>query len=159
MGLVAREEFSRRPHGQSAAWSLLTQLEQAHAQLTQEMKTIDSITRGNQPDDGSFAGARWQISQASLRKRTLVARIVDFLAARLDPDASLPVKGVRVADQQMLRMSAVHVRTWTLHAIQQDWDGYCVASREIRAHMGEQVRLEKQVLSPPLISLAQREIW
>lgn len=159
MGLAASEEFSGRPYGQSVAWSLLKQLEYAHAQLLQEMETIDTITRGDRPNDGAFAGARWQISQASLRKRALVARIVDFLSARLDPQSALSVREVRVADQQLLRKSAVHVRSWPLTSIQDDWHGYCQASREIRGHMGAQILLEKQILLPRLVQTAQREIW
>ena len=159
MGMVARKESSKQPHGQSVAWSLLTQLEHAHEQLSQEMETMDSITRGDRPDDESFAGARWQISQASLRKRTLIARTVDFLAAGLDRESALAVKGVRVADQQLLRRSALHVRAWSLHAIRENWTDYCQASQEIRMHMGAQILLEKQALYPPLIRMAQREIW
>ena len=159
MGMMAREEIPGRPRRQSVAWSLLEQLAQAHEQLLREMETIDLITRADRPDDGPFASARWQISQASLRKRALVARIVDFLAARLDRDIGLSAKDVRTADQQLLRKSAAHVRFWSSSSIRQDWQGYCSASREIRMHMGEQILLEKRILAPLLIKAAQREIW
>jgi len=157
MGIAARKELPGRPHTSSVSWSLFEQLTKAHELLRQEMQTVDSMTREARPSDGPFTNARWQISQASLRKRALVAKIVDYLIGQLDHEATLSLKAVRTADQQLLRRSASHVRFWSSRAIRQNWEGYCDASRDIRRHMSAQILLEQQTIPPLLLQMADRE--
>jgi hypothetical protein len=155
--VLRRVKFEQR-HKPSVCRSLSGQLAEAHHQLLREMENMEAITRELRPEENTLANARWQISQASLRKRALVARIIEYLVARVAKDATHAVVAVRTADQQLVRKSALHIRTWPMHLIQEDWRGYCEASRTIRSHMGAQISLEKQTLAPMLRQLADREL-
>ena len=153
--VLRRVNFEQR-NKQCVSRSLLGQLAEVHDQLVREMENMEGITRKLRPDESTFANARWQISQASLRKRALVARIIEFLAARVAKDTTHAVVAVRTTDQQLVRKSALHIRTWPLDLIREDWRCYCEASRTIRSYMGAQISLEKQTLAPLLRQLADR---
>ena len=153
--VLRRVKFEQR-NKPSVCRSLFGQLAETHDQLVREMENMEAITRELRPEQNTLANARWQISQASLRKRALAARIIEFLAARVAKDATDAVVAVRSADQQLVRKSALHIRTWPMHLIQEDWQGYCEASRTIRYYMGAQISLEKQTLAPLLRLLADR---
>jgi hypothetical protein len=152
------QQFSRLTQRQAPAASLLAQLSGAHDQLMVEMENLERITHVPQPESGELTAGRWRISQASLKRRSLAARIQDFLSNRLDGADLQSVKKVQLADQDMMRRSARHVGAWTMQAISKDWRGYCDASHEIRAHMKAQILLERQLLFPLLEKLAERGI-
>jgi hypothetical protein len=152
------QQFSRLTQRQAPAASLLAQLSGAHDQQMVEMENLERITHVPQPESGELTAGRWRISQASLKRRSLAARIQDFLSNRLDGADLQSVKKVQLADQDMMRRSARHVGAWTMQAISKDWQGYCDASHEIRAHMKAQILLERQLLFPLLEKLAERGI-
>lgn len=145
-------EFSRNV---SPSGTLLAQIGGAHEQLLREMERLDCLTLGSLPATSELTNARWQISQASLRRRSLSMRIVDFLSIRLKSGQDR-LNLFREADQAMMRRSAQHVGMWTIETIRRDWNGYCAASREVRMHMRAHLLLEKQTLYPQLEQLAAR---
>jgi hypothetical protein len=147
--------FSQR---QSPSAVFLAQLGGAHDQLVMEMENLGRLTQGPKPDPGELTAGRWRISQASLRRRGLAARVLDFLSNRLDGADLQRVKDVQVSDQDMMRRSARHVCDWTMEAIGKDWQGYCAASHDIRAHMQAHILLERQSLYPLLEKLAARGV-
>lgn len=118
------------------------------------MASFNELTLGPLPDHAALATARWRLSNASLHRRTLSARITQFLGRRADIGGSEAICAVRSADNQMMQRSAEHVRDWTVQAITGDWEGYCRASRKIRAHMTNHLTLEREVVFPLLERLA-----
>ena len=106
---------------QSSAWILLVQLREAHEDLGWAIETIERLTLEPQPSDDALASARWRISQASLRRRTLAAQIGDFLAARLHGQDLQRLGALRQSDQELLRHSGLHIRTWTIHSVRHRW--------------------------------------
>ncbi len=120
------------------------------------MASFNELTMGPVPDHAALAAARWRLSNASFHRRTLSARIIQFLGRRTEIGASEAICAMRSADGQMMQRSAEHVRDWTVQAITGDWEGYCRASREIRAHMTNYLSLEREVMFPLLQRLAGR---
>jgi hypothetical protein len=157
MNQAARQR-SRNFRQQTPAEVLLALLSGAHDQLIIEMENIGRITHGPQPEPAELTAGRWHISQASLKRRTLAVRVHDFLFNRLDGADLQQVKKVQMADQDMMRLSARHVGDWTMQAICRNWQGYCEASHEIRAHMKAHLLLERQSLYPLLEQLAARGV-
>ncbi len=136
---------------------LLAQLRGAHDLLLREMEKLDWITAGPFPDGPGFPAARWQLSQASLRRRTLSAKIADFLCTRIDDGDSRCLKMLRSENQIAVAKSARHIQDWTTQSIRHDWIGYCMASREIRTQMKANLLLEQQMLYPILERLARAD--
>ena len=134
--------------------TLLVQLRGAHDALLQEMANLEQVTRGPLPELARFAASRWRLSQASLRRRSLSARVVQQLAGRVEGPERENLAAFQQADRGMMQRSAEHVRNWTNEAIVQKWASYCEASRLIRQHMDAHVSLERQLLYPMLERLA-----
>lgn len=154
MGRALDHRQFRSPLEQSPSWSLLVGARQAHKALFREMANFNELTLGPVPDHAGLATARWRLSNASLQRRTLSARIIQFLGRRADIGVSEAIFSVRSADSQLMKRSAGHVRDWTVQAITADWEGYCRASREIRAHMTNHLSLERELIFPLLERLA-----
>ena len=134
-------------HQSSAALgSLLDDLRDAHARLFAEIANMDALTDLPTADWHQFCAARWRISEASLARRSLAARIIDYLLTRVGAEQVASLKVLKAEDQAMLRTSAQHVSAWSLRAIQDDWRGYCRASRKLRAEMTAFLLAEQRVL-------------
>lgn len=155
--LAYRQSYNMSQY-RSQSWTLLVQLSGAHDQLIAEMENLERLTAGPRVDNDTISTGRWRISQASLRRRTLASRIFDFLGERLDGDELVRLRNVQSADQDMMRRSARHVGNWTIRTIGEDWQAYCRASRDIRAHMKSHVEFERATLYPLLERLAERGI-
>jgi hypothetical protein len=136
--------------------TLLVELSGAHDDLLREMENVGAVTSGPAPDSAQVAAARWRLSKASLRRRSLSARIMEFLDARVDTDDLPHLAAFKAADQMMMRRSAEHVHQWTMHGIGEDWKGYCAASRDIRALVKAHVELEQRSIYPILERLSAR---
>ena len=143
------------PQSQSQSGTLLVQLRGAHDGLLTEMENLDRMALGPQPGLGEITTGRWRIGQASLKRRSIASRVFDFLADRLEGEGLAQLRKVRLADQDMMRRSAAHVGNWTIEDICRDWNGYCRASRTIRAHMKSHIQFERQWLYPLLERLGR----
>lgn len=113
------------------------------------MAVMDSVTR-ELVADRLYASARWRLSQASLKRRTLWVRIFEHLVPRAGPRDAADLQSLQTANVEMLRYSAAHVGKWTIDTIEADWPGYCEASRAIRWKMKAGMGAEKRVLHPLL---------
>ena len=144
------------PESARVAGMFLTNLQAAHQALLGEMANLDVLTREAALDSLRFTSARWKVSQASLRRRTLSARIREYFRARGTADEIRELAELENSDQALLRASADHVRTWSAQAIREDWPGYCQASRQIREQMRQFIALEQRRLYPLLEKAAGR---
>lgn len=143
----------RRPHVPEparVAGTFLAGLESAHRALLAEMASIDQLTREPALDSLRLTAARWKISQASLRRLTLSARIREYFRARGTADEIRKLMELEIADRALLRASADHIRIWSAQTIGDDWPGYCQASRQIREQMQQFIALEQRQLYPLL---------
>ena len=155
MSAVIRREVDRAGANGPDCSSLLNLLKGAHDQILREMSTMDAIAGAAAPDQ-SIAAARWRLSLASLRRRSLAAQIIDILWMRVEGEELEQLKQIRAADQQLQSRSATHVLKWSAKAIGDDWPGYCEASRGIRAQMDAHISLEQAKLVPLLEGAARR---
>lgn len=156
MASAAHQQRYGIPLQRSASAMLLIQLNGAHDQLLHEIENLDRLTLGPLAAPSDLGAARWRISQASLRRRTLSLRILDYLADRVDGREAAILGKLRLENQLAMSKSARHVYLWTRETICEDWKGYCTASRDIRLQMKANILLEKQTLYPILERLAAR---
>ena len=138
------------PETAQVASTMLAQLRGAHHNLRAEIANMEVLTAEAELDASRCMAGRWKISQASLARRTLSARICDYFLTRCTLAESQDLQALREADRAMLRKSAAHVVDWTATAILADWARYCAASRAIRAEMLKLIAREQAVLCPLL---------
>ena len=136
--------------GNAASALLLDDLRTAHQNLVAAMAVLDNLTRGLESDRAQFANARWRISQASLARRTVWARIFRHLLPRVSTLGAADLASLQSADEEMRLHSSCHVATWTTARIEADWEGYCEASRAIRSRMAACMGAEEAMLYPIL---------
>lgn len=96
--------------------------------------------------------ARWNISRASLARRTLWNRIHAYLLVRATGAAAVDLRKLQEGDMLLLRSSTAHVSRWTIFAVMREWAAYCEASRAIRWKMKAAIAAEQRVLYPLLTS-------
>lgn len=127
---------------------LLRELRDAHAKLLEAMADLDTLTRGPVPPRDRVIDARWSISRASLARRTLWHSIHRHLAVRASEQETKELQRLYESDMTLLRSSSEHVAKWSITAVLQDWEDYCVASNAIRWKMKAAIGSEQRVLYP-----------
>lgn len=110
------------------------------------MVDLDTLTRGPVPPKGIVIDARWSISRASLARRTLWHSIHRHLSARTSEQDTIELRRLYEGDMALLRSSSAHVAKWSITAVMQDWQEYCVASNAIRWKMKAAIGSEQRVL-------------
>ena len=151
---IAKFEDSSPGAGVAA---LLEALRQTHRQLLAEMANMEDLTREKAPDRRRYSQVRWRLSQASLARRTLSARICAGLGAMVEQKDRQTLKEIRTADCELARNSAAHIHRWSADRIEADWLGYCQASREMRWKMEAHLDMERRFLLPLLERPARLE--
>lgn len=129
---------------------LLEELHFAHDALIRAMAALDELTRGPLPTKDCIVEARWNISRASLARRTLWNKIFNHLSRRKCDSTARDLSRLKENDMALLRASSAHVSRWGIDAVMLDWGGYCLASLDIRKKMKAALGAEKRVLYPML---------
>lgn len=143
MSTFIARKFGR---GESASAALLTQLEGAHYALLKAMSDLDKLTRGPLPAKAAVIDARWNISRASLARRTLWNRIHAHFFDCACQELAFDLRQLQEGDRDLLRASTEHVGKWRIETVMRDWSTYCEASRAIRWKMKAAIGAEKRVL-------------
>ena len=107
------------------------------------------------PDRNCYTNARWRLSRASLRRRTLWGKVFQHLLPRAGPTDAEALESLDMANRDMLHKSAAHVGRWTMATIELDWREYCTASRAIRREMEAGISTERRIAYPLLAQAAQ----
>jgi len=131
---------------QSSASNLLADLQQVHAALRERIAALGAITAEEQPSKMEYTSGRLRLSQASIDRRSALARALRFLEERGTPADQAAVAKVRAADGELIAHSVAHLARWTTEAVAADWKGYCEASQSMRDHMLRSVEAEAQIL-------------
>lgn len=135
---------------------LLAELRDAHKKLLQAMANLDELTRGPLPSKALIIDARWNISRASLARRTLWRGIYAHLSGRVSKEDEMDLCRLRDGDLDLLRSSAAHVSKWQIEAVVQNWAAYCEASKAIRWKMMAAMGAETRLLYPLLEAVGPR---
>ena len=138
--------------------ALLASIRTCHERLATEMDNMESLTSEAEFDGFRLSSQRWRLSQASLARRTLSVRICDQIRPIVAALELADIKQLQEADRALARESATHVGRWSAGSIQQYWDDYCLASREMRRKMATHLGMEQKLLFPILERLARHAI-
>jgi hypothetical protein len=126
---------------------LAEEMECAHVALTKAIAQLAHLTAGAPPARGVVVETRWNISSASLARRSLWHRILAELSNhRFDP-VRADIRLLEDADMELIRRSCAHVARWNIDAVMRDWAGYRVASKVMREKMTAAMEKERAVLS------------
>lgn len=129
---------------------MLVELKQAHTTLLRAMAELDTLTRGPLPTKDRIIDARWNISRASLARRTLWGRINNYLSSHGAIEDLADLRRLQEGDMVLLRSSSEHVARWKITAIVEEWPAYCEASKAIRWKMQAAIGAEQRLLYPML---------
>jgi hypothetical protein len=138
--------------------ALLAAIKQTHQQLISEMANMEALTRETEPDRLRYSHLRWKLSQASLSRRNLCAKICDHLRPAVTKAECETLTTIQDADRELARASAMHIGRWSADSIQTSWSAYCQASGEIRWKMRAYLGMEQRLLFPIIERAARLEI-
>ena len=133
---------------------LLSELRDAHAKLLKTMAELDTLARGPVPPTSEVGDARWNISRASLGRRTLWHSIHRHLSASALEENAIELQRLNQSDMTLLRASSEHISKCNITAIMQDWQSYSAASNAIRWKMKAAIGIEQRVLYPLMETVA-----
>lgn len=129
---------------------MLAELKDAHAGLRRAMSDLDTLTRGPLPTRERIINSRWNLSRASLARRTLWGRIYNYLSSHAAKEDVADLGRLREDDMALLRSSSEHVARWKITTVVEEWPAYCEASRAIRGKMQAAIGAEQRLLYPML---------
>lgn len=132
------------------AAAMLEDLKTAHEQVRVCIDDMEAVTSACEPDRLQYTKARFNISKASMARRTCFHSICDEISNSASPSELEAIMLLRGEDRLLLGKSAAHVTRWTADTIEADWRGYRTASRSIRREMADQLDREVQFLFPLL---------
>ena len=132
------------------SWAILADLQTAHVRLLASIKDLAKITVQPQADKVEYSAVRFRVSEASLARRIVFRAACDHLFEIAPPAQQETIRRLRNADAELAQLTSQHVHQWTGTAVDQDWEGYCVCSKEIRSALLKQVELERGLLYPLL---------
>lgn len=118
----------------------------AHQALTKAISSLAHLTEGALPDRGVVVETRWNISSASLARRSLWHRILPELSHHRFDAVRANIRSLQDSDMALLRRSCAHVAVWNIDAVMRDWAGYGAASKEMREQMESAMANEGAVL-------------
>lgn len=128
---------------------MLAELRDAHNSLLAGIQELEDAAKADVPDPSLLATIRWRLSRASSHRRRLVEEASAQLLEQA-PAAAPEIGRLRENNAEMLFASSRHVGGWPIARITGDWDGYRLASAEMRRSMRTRIGLEQAILYPLL---------
>lgn len=126
----------------------LSRLEAAHHEVESCVSRFEAIIAGLLSDIGKFSAARLRLRQANMARTQVVLDACRYLIRSDDPQPQISDLQHRALEHS--QSISKHVQSWDVQRIQNDWDGYCRATRRILRSGHEIVALEKRLLCSPL---------
>lgn len=130
---------------------LFQKLKAAHVELRTCIDEMEALTTGPAISRPVYCSARFRISNASLKRRATFNFVCDKLSESATAEEADMIARLRSEDLALVGRSAQHVRDWPAEQIEADWQGYCKASRSIRAAMARELKHVEETLFPILL--------
>jgi hypothetical protein len=128
----------------------MSDLETLHGELLEMLDTLEALCASSTPDESALAALRYRLTRTSGARRKLVETLCVELQMTLPKAEIAPIRALREANIAAMTSSSDHIGTWSLRQVMKDWSGYCLASKQIRRAMREQIALEQDTLYPYL---------
>jgi len=152
MGMVSRvtADDCRRSLSRNRAEALLEAMGKAHEAVLLHIESMAVATADPAKYDEAYKLARWQLSDASLKRRINFRAVYDGMSAVMPVEDAAALRNLLEEDGAQSLDSADHVRRWSPEAVAHDWPGYCEASAAIRDRMKKRLVQEALVVLPML---------
>lgn len=152
MGIVSliKADGVRPSLSRERAEALLETMGKAHEAVLLHMDGMEMATSDPAKYDEAYKLARWQLSDASLKRRANFNNMLDELLPVFSGEDAAVLRNLLEEDRAQSLASAEHVRKWSPEAVAQDWQGYCAASAAIREKMKKRLMQEALVVLPTL---------
>ena len=126
----------------------LSALEAVHHQVETCVLELEAFIAEKLSDIGLFSSVRLRLRQANVARTHAALDASRYLVSVNGPQPGL--LELKQSELNQSQLVSKHVQSWDLKRIQEDWDGYCRATRRILHGVRELVALEKKVLCAPM---------
>lgn len=134
--------------GGSALAAHLSAIEISHQQVESCVLLLEAIIAGELSDIGQFSAARLRLRKANLARTQVALAACRHLITTTQAQQIL--RDLQRSELEVSQTISEHVQSWTLQALQNDWKGYCHATRKILESVRELIAAEKKLLCPLL---------
>ncbi|UAK25616.1 hypothetical protein [Sphingomonas nostoxanthinifaciens] len=136
---------------------MIETLRQQHRDLVRLIGELAAVTSTARPQITALASLRLKLGRASQDRSSHLHYVIYPTVERYLPQYTKAIAQLKQQEVLARSASTKHVGKWTLAAIEQDWSGYCLASKGIRSGMLDRIDLERRVLNPMLETLQAPE--
>lgn len=130
----------------SALGVRLSAIKASHQKVESCVFELEAFMAGELSDVGAFSSARLRLRQANVARTQAVLDACRHLLT-LQP-GQLSLRDLQRRELDVSQMISLHVQQWTTERLQNDWGGYCRATRKVLERVRELIAAEKKLLRP-----------
>lgn len=137
--------------------SMQQSLVAVHAQVKAALIALEALTARESVDSQCLARVRFQLSQASAARRSVISQVCSHLLPAVPASAAAAIRNLQAAEREYTLASRAHIERWSLAAILSNWSDYAAASQKMRWLLRRRLRLESNLLHPLMAELIRAE--
>lgn len=142
---------ARQMHGTAGDSSLaayLSSIEVCHQQVESCAFSLETVLMSELSDIGQLSTVRLRLRQANLARTQVALDACRHLMTIYPAQRSL--RDLQQRELDVSHMISSHVQSWTVQALLDDWNGYCLATNKVLEGVRELMAAEKTLLYPML---------
>lgn len=130
--------------------ALMLELQTAHDELRRCLAELTDVLDLPEPNRARLTSVRLKIATLRLARGPLVGKIAACLDGKPNSSETELLRRLRTEHDEMLRKAAAHTSKWSLEAVDLDWAGYRVATRQLLRCWIDKMNWEQEVIYPLL---------
>lgn len=151
MGAAISEHSRRDRHDSDVSARLLSAIETAHSEVELCIVALETIMAGSDAAvRGHFSAVRLRLARTNLARTQLAREACSHLISISSADHKQALRNLEQREIDYFQMISSHVQRWTPQAVQDDWQGYCEATRRVLHRARELITIEGKLLLPLL---------
>lgn len=148
---ATRKQTMRDSHDADTSVDFLLAVEVSHSQVEPCIVALEALMVDEKlADAAQFSIIRLRLAQANLTRTQVAREACTHLISIIAVDRAEPLRELQQTEIEHFQMISDHIRHWTSQAVQDDWRGYCDATRRVLARVRELISIEKRLLLPLL---------
>lgn len=151
MAFSSSGQSLRDLHDPNESAHFLSMIESAHAHFELCSGALESIMVEDKcVDMTQFGAVRLRLAHANLTRTRVAREACSHLISIIPADGAEALRDLEQCEIEHFQMISKHIQRWPTQAVQDNWHGYCGATRKLLERTRELIAIEKKLLLPLL---------